>query len=510
MARPTPLRNVAGPASADSARMSAGPARMTARRAAALGATIATVAAVALVASTSAALRDEPAAGASAEPPAQFDVAETFATLDVFGARFGQISSSDLSLSVRTYGPWEPKHVFPSPVNGLCLYLRRDGTTTPGGRLCVVPNDTMKSGVGLRYTALDHAGNRLGIRDLSIDVRRPQPTIVSARFSPALLRLVPGTYHWYLRSVTNGVEDRLPDKGDLPLRIAVSTAPAASERCFGAASRDRRHRCTNGELRRAVVPTPDEAVVSQNSPCTPIEIDKLVSPCEFGLPAADAKATVALIGDSHASHWRSALEHVSQRKRWSGVSITRSGCPLTRVSPKLEPESRRQECLRWNRQVPRWLERHPQISTIFVVAHAALEIVDRDDRNPLDAKVDGFLGAWKALPKSVTRIIVIRDTPSISLNAFECVDRKLRKRRDAGRECSVSRRRALDTDPAVIAAHRLNTKRVRVIDMSRYFCGEKRCYPVVGGALVYKDDQHMTEVFGTTLGPFLQRAIDSL
>ena len=314
--------------------MSHRPVRMTARRVAAIGTTIASVVAVALVATTSAAPRGEPAAGASAEPPAQFDIAETASPLDVFGARFGQISSSDLSLSLRTYGPWEPKQIIPSPVNGLCLYLRRDGTTTPGGRLCVVPNDKMKTGVGLRYTALDHAGNRLGIRDLSVDVRRPQPTMIIAKFSPALLRLVPGTYHWYVRSLMNGTEDRLPDKGELQLRVAVSTAPAASKRCFGAASRDRRHKCKNDELRREVVPAPEEAVVSQNSPCTPIEIDKLVSPCEFGLPAADAKAKIALVGDSHASHWRSALEHVSQRKRWSGVSITRSGCPLTRVSPE--------------------------------------------------------------------------------------------------------------------------------------------------------------------------------
>jgi hypothetical protein len=483
---------------------------MAAHRVAALGVSIATLVAAVLVATSNAAPRGDAAARVSAEPPAQFDIAETASPLDVFGARFGQVSSSDLSLSLRTYGAWEPKQVVPSPVNGLCLYLRRDGTTTPGGRLCVVPNAKMKSGVGLRYTALDHAGNRLGIRDLSVDVRRPQPTVISAKFSPALLRLVPGTYHWYVRSVSNGAEDRLPDKGDLPLRVAVSTAPAASKRCFGAASRDRRHKCRNDELRRVVVPAPEEAVVSQNSPCTPIEIDKLVSPCEFGLPAADAKARIALIGDSHASHWRSALEHVSQRKRWSGVSITRSGCPLTRVSPELEPESRRQQCLQWNRQVPQWFERHPEIETVFVVAHAGLEIVQRNGRNPLDAKVDGFLAAWKGLPATVKRIIVIRDTPSISLNAFDCVARKLQKRRDAGRECSVSRRRALDTDAAVVAAHRMKSKRVRVIDMSRYFCGQTRCYPVVGGALVYKDDQHMTEVFGATLGPFLQRAIDSL
>ena len=40
-------------------------------------------------------------------------------------------------------------------------------------------------------------------------------------------------------------EDRLPNRGELPLEITVSTAPAARERCFGAASRDPYRRCEN-------------------------------------------------------------------------------------------------------------------------------------------------------------------------------------------------------------------------------------------------------------------------
>ena len=46
--------------------------------------------------------------------------------------------------------------------------------------------------------------------------------------------------------------------------------------------------------------------------------------------------------------------------------------------------------------------------------------------------------------------------------------------------------------------------------MTRFFCSKRRCFPVVGGALVYKDDQHITEVYGTTLGPYLRRAISAL
>jgi hypothetical protein len=40
-------------------------------------------------------------------------------------------------------------------------------------------------------------------------------------------------------------------------------------------------------------------------------------------------------------------------------------------------------------------------------------------------------------------------------------------------------------------------------------CAPPLCFPVVGGALVYKDDQHLTDVFATTLGPYLQRALEN-
>jgi hypothetical protein len=483
--------------------------RPSSRRRSAARATAA-VTVLLLLATAGAPSDGDPDARATADPTGHFDPAEGTTPLDVYGARFGQTASTDLTLVLRTYAPWDPAQVAPTDISGLCVWLRNDESPTPGGRLCVVPSGAARSGVALRYTALDHAGNRIGIRDLETVVRRPRPTTISTRFSPALLRLVPGRYHWYVRSLSNGVEDRLPDAGELPLDVALSIAPAASAPCFGAASRDPRRRCVNRKLRREVVPAPEEAVVSQNSPCTPIEVAGLVTPCEFGVPAADARATIALIGDSHASHWRAALEGVAQRNRWRGISITRSGCPLSRVSPTLDPETRRRQCLRWNRQVPTWLASHPEVHTIFVVAHFAEAVIGRHGRDELAVKVDGYIAAWKALPASVTRVVVIRDTPLVGFDAFDCVQRAHAAGHDAGGVCSVPRRVALRADAAVVAAHRARSRRVRVIDMTRFFCSRRRCYPVVGGALVYKDDQHITEVFGTTLAPYLRRAIDRL
>jgi hypothetical protein len=464
----------------------------------------ATCAAALLLASACAhSASDQTASGAIADAP------DAGTRLDLAGARLQQIASGELALDISTYGAWEAADVKPSATRALCVWLRNELARTPGSRLCVVADAHAASGMRLRQTLLDHRGRSLGIRDLSTIVRHPQPGAISARVSPALLRLVPGRYRWQVRSLSNSVEDRLPDRGELALPIALSTAPAARERCFGAASHDPRRRCENPMLRLAVVPSPDDAAIAPNSPCHPVASDGPVKPCEFGVPAADASATVALVGDSHAEHWRATLDQVAWRKGWRGVSITHSGCPLSRARSGLVPKSRSRACMRWNRQVPRWLAKHPQIHTVLVAQHYGVSVVVAPGGTARETRAHGYAAAWKALPRSVKRIVVIRDTPRLGYRNG-CVARVHVQGRNAGLACALPRAAVLPPDAAVVAARRLRSRRVRVIDMTPFFCGARRCPPVIGGALVYKDYEHTTTVFATTLGPFLQRALDGL
>jgi hypothetical protein len=451
---------------------------------------------------------------------AYFDPAEGNTPLDIFGVRFGQTASTDLTLIVRTHEPWETSAINPRFGRTLCVLLRSDEQALPAGRLCAYPSQSAKSGLALRYTVLDPVtGVQLGIRDLSPIVSRPSKTTIRVTFPPALLRLKPGLYHWVARSQYRddtacpppaGCEDRLPNTGEADLRVTLSVSPEARQRCFGAASRDPRKPCLNPKLRRAVVPTPDAAVITPNLPCTPLRQIGLIIPCEFGVPAADARNTVALIGDSHAAHWRAALEIVAQTFKWRGISITRSGCPYTRATARLEPVSRRAACLRWNAEVPRWLAANPRISTVFVVAHFDASVVVKDPANQFSAKMTGFMRAWKALPKSIKRVIVIRDTPKSTPDTLNCVRAAMAKHEDAGVTCSLPRTRALDRDAATAAAATHTSKRVKSIDMTSFFCSATRCFPVVGGALVYKDITHLTDVFASSLGPFLLRKIRAL
>ena len=121
----------------------------------------------------------------------------------------------------------------------------------------------------------------------------------------------------------------------------------------------------------------------------------------------------------------------------------------------------------------------------------------------------GYRDAWRALPATVTRIVVIRDTPKMTKETGACVNRALSRDRGPGAACSMPRRKVLDRDPLVVAASGMPASRVRTVDLTRMFC-DRACYPVVGGALVLRDQNHMTAAFATTLGPFLQRKVNAL
>jgi hypothetical protein len=446
---------------------------------------------------------------------AHSDPAEGRTPLDLYGVRFGQTASTDVTLVVRTHKPWAPSLVNPEFGRSLCVLLRSAERANADGRLCAYPSQRAQSGLSLRYTVLNQDGSQRGIRDLSPTVTRPNRSTFRVTFQPSLLRLKPGLYHWWARSQFRdetscpppaGCEDRLPNSGEADLNVTLSVAPAARQRCFGAASRDPRKACRNPKLARVVVPTPADAVITPNLPCIPQKQDGLIIPCEFGVPESEARNHVALIGDSHAAHWRAAVEVVSQSLKWRGVSITRSGCPYTRAVPRLDPITRRNQCVRWNRQIPRWLARNREISTVFVVAHYDAGVIARG-RDEFVAKMDGYSSAWKYLPKSVKRVIVIRDTPKSGNGTLDCVSRALARRARPGSACAMPRDDALGRDAAASAVARERKARFRTIDMSSFFCSERMCFPVVGGALVYKDISHLTDVFASSLGPFLLRKI---
>jgi hypothetical protein len=296
-----------------------------------------------------------------------------------------------------------------------------------------------------------------------------------------------------------------------PISAVVKQVPAvatATPRCFGAASRDPVHGCDNPRLRLSVTPTPGQALITPNAPCTPASLTGLVIPCIFGAPLTPSTEQVALVGDSHAETWRGALARVADALRWNAISLTRSSCSYSDAVPTLAP-SLAVACLDWRAGVVAWFQANPQVSTVFVADNDLGEAFGATGKTPLANQVAGYLDAWRELPASVKHIIVIRDTPFPGIGTAPCVEAAISHHKSAGVACALPRAAAVYPDPAADAAFE-DEPRASVIDLTDFFCGVKVCPPVIGGVLVYKDGSHMTNLFSTTLGPYLLARVREL
>ncbi|HEV2773950.1 MAG TPA: acyltransferase family protein [Solirubrobacteraceae bacterium] len=279
--------------------------------------------------------------------------------------------------------------------------------------------------------------------------------------------------------------------------------------CFGAAARDPERPCVNPALRTQVVPSPALAKVEEYAPCERFHRENGLSQCDFGVPAEKASKTIALVGDSHAGHWRMPLDHVANQNGWHGVSITRTSCPFSEATKQLA-EPTFSQCKDWVAKLPAYFRQHPEIDTIFVVGITGGTVNVPRGRTMFEAKVNGVRNAWRDLPDSVKHIVVIRDTPRIAGDTVDCIERAIAAGERADITCAVPRSVAVEADPQAVAARTSGSGRTHVIDLTNHFCSPRLCFPVVGGVLVFKDLHHFTLVWADTLGPPLSRAVERL
>jgi SGNH domain (fused to AT3 domains) len=240
--------------------------------------------------------------------------------------------------------------------------------------------------------------------------------------------------------------------------------------------------------------------------CAPAAHDPGIDVCSFGARQAGAAATIALVGDSHAQHWRPAVDGVARAKHWFAYSVALGGCPYS-TATRVIPEPLRLVCKTRNALVPDWFAEHPEVHTVFLAQIAGVEWDFPPGTDQFEGQVQHYLEAWAQIPPTVTRVIILRDTPKAERGTRSCIRSAISRHQDAGIRCRVPRSVALTRDPAVEAMRRLGSPRFEVVDLTRDFCDARWCYPVIGGALVQKDVNHLTPVFVATLTPYLLRAV---
>ena len=258
--------------------------------------------------------------------------------------------------------------------------------------------------------------------------------------------------------------------------------------------------CTTGALADGGS-SPAEAQRVANLPCASIAQTELLVECRFGRqerpsPRSRSSATATrATGAPRWTWWPSA----------AGGAARRSRARTARSPARARPFRSRARAVRRVEPPGAGVAAPPPRGVHGLRVGHRRRGRGRHRRGQVAAQAAGYLAAWRALPRTVERVVVIRDTPKMRSGTPRCVTRAMRAHRDAGTACAVSRRRALIADAAVSAARRWRSRRVRIVDLTPWMCAPSRCFPVIGGVLVFRDTTHLTRAFSATLAPYLER-----
>ena len=287
------------------------------------------------------------------------------------------------------------------------------------------------------------------------------------------------------QAAAGGVRDadcrgaRAMERSCLPARHTASVYPTATE--------------GPGALWRAIY---DPATVCRGGLFDSGGLDA----CRLGVDPAGARRQVAIIGDSHSAHWRPGVDFVARKRGWSVVSIYVSGCDFTALARYRGNNPPR--CREMRSAVPGWLAANPSIDTV---------IFSQVSRQGPDER-QGYLRAWAGMPQTVKNVVVISDNPHAGGPAvLNCIEAAQRKGRLPGVACAKPRRAVLHEDAALQAARSgpAGGRSWFPVDVSDRFCDDRRCYPVIGGLLVYGWLQHQAPAFNRSLGPYLDARLPS-
>jgi peptidoglycan/LPS O-acetylase OafA/YrhL len=226
--------------------------------------------------------------------------------------------------------------------------------------------------------------------------------------------------------------------------------------------------------------------------------------CEFGDHGSGK--TVVLFGDSHADQWFPALERVTMKEGWRLITMVKSSCPAARVEVYSVAFKRiDHECSGWREAA---LARITQLHPAAVLIGDSVGYVEGQER---DAEHDRLLSAsqWREGMRSMLQYldsfgletVVLADVPRAGFNVPTCLSRAVAHDRPT-QECMLQRNLSLDDNVRAAEANAASHfSTVRIVDFTDELCSGSVCPPVIGGQVVYRDNNHLTASFARTLAP---------
>lgn len=269
--------------------------------------------------------------------------------------------------------------------------------------------------------------------------------------------------------------------------------------CFGAGFAD--PGCENAAGHDTILPSPDFARAdrSGHNECFMQLNDPRPISCEFGSREPDAPR-VLLIGDSHAHQLLSTFQSMAESEGWHLTTFFKGGCAWN-TTPVDRPGAFGTACTQWRGDVQAQLD-DMDFDVVFTAAYSDADYSAEGFASSYDAAVAGFRGAWQTMTERGVPVVTIVDHPFWDADPNRCL-----RIRDQASCVGLRADMLTDKDPTRGAAEGMPS--VTLLDFTDVYCDDMLCYPVVAGANVYRDRDHLTVTFANTLLPQIRAALQT-
>jgi peptidoglycan/LPS O-acetylase OafA/YrhL len=224
--------------------------------------------------------------------------------------------------------------------------------------------------------------------------------------------------------------------------------------------------------------------------------------CLYGDP--HGKRTLILFGDSHAMQYFPPLQAAAKRNHLRLITLTKAECPPAEVEVRSMVENREySQCDAWREEELERIEMAGRSTVVVMSSDTAYTPYGESGEQlsgpeAADAMEAGYIATIERLHRLGLRTVVIRDTPVAPHEIPACVSEHL----DDLASCDFPHSLSWEKEFERRAAARAPGS--HLIDLTPEICPQDICRSVIGNALVYRDDNHLTATFARTLRPWIE------
>jgi len=219
--------------------------------------------------------------------------------------------------------------------------------------------------------------------------------------------------------------------------------------------------------------------------------------CQIG--DKDSTIRIALVGDSHAGHYRGAFKRLAKLNHWSVNGFGKGACPFS-DAVRVHDAELTASCKKWVAEVKRQLLAG-DFDLVVTSQASGVEWTTAQGVSQEETAEAGLVNIWSDLIAKGILVVAIKDNPRPIEKVLRCLELK------SVDQCQKPRSKAFLFDPQVNAVAKINNPLVTLVTLDDFFCAKTQCAPVTGHVVVYRDAGHLTNTYVSTLSPFIEPAI---